>query len=370
MAELGSHQKISRIYPGRPFGTGKDSAFSSATIPTYVRASLTTVANEETDITVSSSSFANDDIVLIHQSRGTNNGQWEINKVASGGGTTSLTLQTGLQYSYTDSGASQAQIIEVPQYTNVTVQSGTWTLPAWGGSTGGVFAMAATGTATITGTISANSRGYRGYGFTDIGNSVGRQGEGSGGDGGAYTSSANGTGGGGGAWPDPRPGGGGGNATHGSGSNYGAAGGNAYLTNMIIGGAGGGGSTGSDAHADGGTGGKSGGIIAIFANKIVVSGGITCNGGNGQNVTYSQSNDGGGGAGGSVLLACNLATLGTTNVTATKGSCPDNSGYDGSVGRIAVHYSGTLDSYTTSPTAIEQLDPGLVQSTGAFISLL
>ncbi len=135
---LNDWQKLTRVLPGKPFGDGSDGAYSSATIPTMTYESCSGTSGS-TSLTTAGTSLANGDIILIHQSRGTGVGQWEINKVASGGGTTSITLSQPLQYTYTDSGSSQAQAVVIPQYTNVTVQSGTWTLSDWAGNTGGLL---------------------------------------------------------------------------------------------------------------------------------------------------------------------------------------------------------------------------------------
>src|SRR3990167_921371 len=155
MAILNAWQRIDRVVSGKPFGDGSDGALSSATIPTMLVDSCSGSATSTT-LTTAGSTFANNDILLIWQVRGTGVGQWEVNKVASGGGTGTLTLSQALNYTYTDSGDSQAQAVKISQYTNVTVQTGTWTLEDWAGNTGGVLVFAANGTLTVTGTISAN----------------------------------------------------------------------------------------------------------------------------------------------------------------------------------------------------------------------
>jgi large repetitive protein len=379
VANLGAYQKISRVLPGQPFGNGADGAYSSATIPTLTKDSCSGTA-ASTTLTTSGSTFANGDVLLIHQSRGTGVGQWEINRVSSGGGSTSLTLQVALQYTYTDSGASQAQAIKIPQYTDVTVQTGTWTVPSWDQNTGGILVFAAKGTTTVTGTISASGKGFVGGAHNSDGSNA-YCGEGTAGAT-AVQTARNGSGGGGGGLHTVgtygASGGGGGNGAAGSNgvvngrapsSTYGVGGlesGAADLTSMTFGGAGGG-APDSDTGA-GGNGGTGGGNIFIFTKAISISGTIVnagLNGGDG--ARYSGA--AGGGAGGSVLIACASGTLGSTKITASAGAGGngyeelDADGGDGAVGRIAVHHSGTITGSST-PSLTDVTDTSLVETQG------
>lgn len=92
-----------------------------------------------------------------------NAGRYEFVSVASVAGNV-ITLGTvcsgtPLRFSY----ANGAQVVRVPQYSSLTVNSGASVVPAaWNGSTGGVVAVIVDGTATINGTINANARGFRG----------------------------------------------------------------------------------------------------------------------------------------------------------------------------------------------------------------
>ena len=108
MAALNAWQKISRVLAS-DFGDG---ASGSATISSdpNTRATITGTATQTTG-TAGSTAFANGDLVMLHQTRGTGAGQWEINRVASGGGTTSLTFSKALQYTY----GPDAQIIKIPR---------------------------------------------------------------------------------------------------------------------------------------------------------------------------------------------------------------------------------------------------------------
>lgn len=179
MAVLNAWQKIDRVLPGKPFGDGVDGDYSSGTIPTITYRSCSG-SSGSTTLTLGSPGFSNGDIILIHQTRGTGAGQWEINKIVSGGGTASLTLQYQLQYTYTDSGDSQAQAIKIPRYNNVTC-SGTWTVTAWNGDIGGIFPLAIS--QTINGSngfvsLNGNNGNYATGGNPGFGSSVGGSGVG------------------------------------------------------------------------------------------------------------------------------------------------------------------------------------------------
>jgi hypothetical protein len=220
------------------FGTGADGALTvtgSQTINnTRTALSTTSNAGQPTLNVASTSGFAVGQEVLIHQTQGTGAGGYEFGKIASIGSGT-LTLQANLQNMYTQGGNSRAQVIRVPHYTDVTIQSGaTLSAPAWDGSTGGILAFRATGTLTINGTISASGGsanenivgsggGFRGGlpaqgangSYADF---HGYSGEGTGGAS-TTTNSANGNGGGGGFSDGGASGGaGGGNATTGGNS--------------------------------------------------------------------------------------------------------------------------------------------------------
>lgn len=295
-------------------------------------------------------SFSNGDLVLIHQTRGSGAGNWELNKIASGGGTTSLTMEHNLTNSYTDSGDNQAQIIEMKQYEDLT--TGSINVPAWNGSKGGIVAFFDSGTCTVNGTINGDGDGFRSTG-SDAAGSQSYAGEGTAG---ALTQSqsANGSGGGGGDHDGAGGGAGhansGSNAEGGDSTNPGSGGnsaGNSGLTSMVMGGAGGQAIQGGVTVAAGGDGGA---IVLIIAKEISISGAITVDGANGND--NGAGYGAGGGAGGSVLIKAQTATLGSTNITASKGSGRSSSwkdGGDGSVGRIHLDYK---DSYSgsTSPT--------------------
>lgn len=338
------------------YGNGSDGAKTVSSNETYdgARASCSGTAAATALTLGAASTFANGDAVIIHQVRGTGAGAWELNKVASGGGTTSITLSYAMCNTYTDSGASQAQVVELKQYSAVTVNgSQTWSAPDWDGDTGGLLAFLCTGTTTVTGSLGLSGKGFRG-GANDPGGDPrdGYQGESSTATG-TQTTAANGMGGGGAAKRagDDGGGGGGGYATSGSvgeegpnstGGAGGGTGGTASLTTLFFGGAGGGtGGTGT-AGAD------SGGVCLIISKIITVTGSVAVNG----NSISSVDMTGGGGAGGSCLFKGQQITLGTNLVTASGGTSDSSGttdGGDGGVGRIHADYATSL-SGTTSPT--------------------
>lgn len=98
---------------------------------------------------ITSGSFASGDHVLIIQMTGDNAGEYEFGVVSSTGAG-SITLSSGLQNEYASGGAGKSQVIKVPRYTNVLLDSGAvLTSAAWDGTTGGVLAFKASGTVEI-----------------------------------------------------------------------------------------------------------------------------------------------------------------------------------------------------------------------------
>ena len=79
--------------------------------------------------------------------------------------TNTITVDTGLDNSYSQSNSSKTQIVRVPQYTDVTVNSGgSITAAAWDGNQGGILAFNASGTVTVDsgGRIDVSGLGFRG----------------------------------------------------------------------------------------------------------------------------------------------------------------------------------------------------------------
>ena len=348
---------------GERYGSGVDGALTISGNTTFSAANAgCSGTSGDTALTLdAASSFANNDLVVIHQSRGTGVGNWELNKISSGGGTTSLTMAYSLINTYTDSGSSQAQIVKLFQYSSVTVNgSVTWTAPAWDENKGGILAFLCTGTTTVTGTISASSKGHIKSSGTSRAASPSNANTGEGTVGASTTgTSANGNAGGGtGGFLDGGPGGGGGSygtsgtaggAGQGTGGSAGNTVGAASLTTMMFGGSGAGGKGEANAGsgAGGGDGTNGGGIVLIISPIITATGSIvsgTTNGGNGYVSGTEGSGGGGSGAGGSLLFKGQNITLGSSIVTATGGTGGTSGGVDsgaggnGGSGRIHVDY--------------------------------
>jgi hypothetical protein len=365
------------------FGDGTDGALTISvnTTEAPIDSSCSGTINT-TSLSATNASFAVGQIILIHQSRGTGAGTWQRNQIQSYTAGT-ITLETALNATYTDSGASQAQVRVLKQYTNVTINSGiTYTCKAWDGNVGGIIGWLANGTTTSTGTITANGNngssgndpaggagiGFRGgQGLDGTPTITAYQGEGTAGAS-SQSQSANGNGGGAGsenAAPGGEAGGGGGNGTAGSNATTsrpglgGSTAGSADLTTMVFGGGGGGGAR--EATNNTGSGGGGGGIIFITSADLVVTGAITSNGGNGGDPS-GNSAAGGGGAGGSILFKVQTATLGSSLVTATAGSGGNGYAGAGGVGRIHLDYY-TSYTGTTSPTLDATQDGSLVTNT-------
>ncbi|MCK5803817.1 MAG: DUF2341 domain-containing protein, partial [Lentisphaeria bacterium] len=142
---------------------GSDGALAVTAADTVVNtyAYLTGVAaTSATTIAVNDGAgFSDGDKILILQvQNGTDRGSaghYEIRTIASGGGTAEFTLDQGLDNGYR-SGAFNtqdawvAQVVRIPQYTTVTVESGgSIVAPVWDGTTGGIVIFYASGAVMI-----------------------------------------------------------------------------------------------------------------------------------------------------------------------------------------------------------------------------
>ena len=362
--------------PSDMFGDGRDGALIVATNTTNnpIDAACTGTTGAQT-LNATNAFFAPGQRILIHQTQGTNAGQWERNTI-QGYTTGTITLATLLKGTYT----TGAQVLVLMQYTNVTINNGvTWTAKSWNGTTGGILAFLANGSVTVNGTIYAKGQtagiaesntGFRG-GQTNVSNAPGQQGEGLTGTG-TTSHSANGIGGGGGGNTPNQLGsgaGGGGGIAGGNGSDSygGASGGSNDLTTMTFGGGGGAGGCGDSRYTNAGlSGGGAGGIIYITGASFVVNTGglVTANGGN----SYTSSSSGaeypgGGGGGGSILLKYQTATLGSGLVTAQGGTSATRSGGGfnptsgtGGNGRIRIEYCTNLSGSTNPPASTQKLN--------------
>lgn len=351
------------------FGDGSDGdlVISSNTTFSTANAGCSGTSGTKSLTIDAASTFANGDLVLIIQTRGSRSDpNWELNKIISGGGSTSLTLEFNLTRTYTDSGASQAQIMKLSQYSSVTVNSGvTWTAPAWDQNKGGIIAFLCNGAVTVTGTISTVSKGYLGGAAGNTGDTSGYCGEGSGLASTLNTADPDGSGGG---KSGVYSAGGGHATTKTSSSAVGTADGTASLTQFYLGAGGGGGSSGS---AGNGAGGRGAGSVMIFGKSITVTGAITGTGDQGGSTVSQRA--GSGGAGGAALFKGEDIVLGTTKVVFNygpkgTGNEANSNNTDGSVGRIHADYSKTF-SGTTTPTIDTTNDTTIIESsnTGNFI---
>lgn len=266
----------------------------------------------------STSGFMVGDEILVLQVQGTGAGNYEFGKIVQINSCW-LTLESNLSNSYVTPN-SAAQVIKVPQYTNVTI-SGKLTAHPWDGNTGGVLAFRAKGDVTLNGgSIDTSYIGFRGGSRINTPAAQGKQGEtitgvgtlsrmplepGAGGGGGG--SNEGGAAAGGGSYRTP--GGSGFDPSYGD-PGYGASTlyGSSTLTQLFFGSSGGSGGTDDSAWngiAFSGRGGNGGGITYIEANSIKGTGSILSKGEKGEDhdgVADSEQGGGGGGAGGSIKL--------------------------------------------------------------------
>jgi hypothetical protein len=362
-------------------GNGQDGdvVISTDTTDTSANQKATGTISTTAVTTDAAGAFANGDIVMIRQVRGSNAGEWEFNKIASGAGTTSLVMERLLTHTYSNTGSDRAQIVEVKQYRSFSVSAGkTLTVPEWNGDTGGELWFTCLSSPLVNGIINASEKGFIGADGPTGANQDGKQGEGTGGAGGAASTAANGNGGGGGdrgGSTRANAGGGGGNAFAGSNGVTGGAGGtvgtggnavgNVANTLINFGGGGGGGgaaTTSASYNTSKGRGGRGGGIIGVLGVALTIdpsTGMIKLSGGAGTNGARDGSGGGGGGGAGcfigkvkSALLGTNLM-IGIGGVGGVEGGFPNQiQGGVGSVGRIHFDflYPGGIMG-TTNPTA-------------------
>ena len=371
-------------------GTGRNGGLgvsaNNTIINLYARVSTAAASGSTSVLVTSNPGIAAGDLVMVLQMTGitpvpasggpasvdlSNDalGRWELARV-SGATATTVTLTAPLLYSYSVPGA---QVIRVPEYTDVNVSSGSLIAQPWNGLTGGVLAFLATGTVTNTASISGTTRGFRAgpsiqdtaapirtgcTGLDEAPPAGGRKGEGIAPT--RYAANQGGLGrvmnaGGGGVCYRAGGGGGGNGGAGGQGGNsdllldgnrpVGGQGGAALVyseqTRLVPGGGGGAG------HAPSGTaqaGGAGGSIIWFRASQLVGNGTIVSNGVNAPFFT-TQDAGGGGGAGGTIYMrlggpaSCNLlqAIGGNGSSTPVSGAGP---GGGGGGGRLLVQSCG------------------------------
>ena len=328
---------------------------SEVTVNHYTRPTANVPAGAGQLNVVDASAFETGDEVLFLQTRGADAGQHDYRRITLSGAAT-FVLDAPLGFACSISGDARCQIVRVPQFTTATVQNGgKLTAPAWDGQVGGVLVMRVQGTATLSGAVNMNGRGFRGgLGFTEPIN-TGRQGEShagspaqstvalfGGGGGGAPNSNCPagcvGGGGGGGAYAAAGTDGQSGDYNDTKGGKGGAPYGAANLSVLHLGSGGGAGGRDQD-NGKSGDGGNGGGLIVIFAAKITGGGPVSADGTNGEaGQAGGENGGGGGGAGGAIHLSANTLTISkVTALAGLAGASPTSyptAGGPGAVGRI------------------------------------
>ncbi|MBU0758151.1 MAG: DUF2341 domain-containing protein, partial [Nanoarchaeota archaeon] len=316
------------------------------------------------------SAFSEGDEILIMQvqnSSGGKAGLFEIKEIDSIEGDY-ITLTSAIENSYysgtfDSTSSTSTQIVRIPEYTNVTVNSGTSIVAKdWDGYSGGVVIFRSKGAVQIEGNINVSENGFRGGAYKSYpgGWSYGYRGEGYKGSRNSGTVTAvdsaggagdpgssghgNGAGGGGGGYADAGEDGqtsddNGGADPPGDGG-FGA--GNANLTIIHFGGGGGTGGQ-HDTAGSTGPGGDGGGIVMIYSYNINGSGSILSYGGDAAASSGTYKGGSGGGAGGTIYLTA--SNINVTSINASGGfyTCGTQGcgfrGGEGSEGRIRLDYS-------------------------------
>ncbi|MCP4918596.1 MAG: hypothetical protein GY913_16965 [Proteobacteria bacterium] len=376
-------------------GSGNDGSLTASTETNLTDSGdilvygVTAISGSDVTVDATTSLSAGDEVLVINVHGGdsayTNVGVYEFGGISSVSGTT-VTLTSSLAETFGESSNSdltdQTIVLQrVPNYTDVTVQSGgSLIVDAWDGSRGGILAFRASGTVSVEsgGSISASGLGYSG-GATGTsyncdsyqGESYAGEGDGDGdgacsaynetyghwannyGGGGAHITGAGGDYAGGATDGDSWTGG---SATPPyAGDTYGSA----DLGSLFFGSGGGGVWYGSTTPKGGtpGAGGSGAGILFIAAYEIeaVGTGAISADGADTNNAAQGSWTYGaGGGAGGSVWLMADVLDLDTDSVTTLGGigeSLHTRLGGDGGVGRIRLDYNelnGTAYGSTTT----------------------
>ena len=338
-------------------GTVTDNSVASNIVATSTTATASTTVASVTG-------FSAGQYVMLYQVTGSGAGQYEFQLVRSVVGN-SLFFYNNLSNQYDKDSSSTAEVIKVSEYHNVSISGGTWTAPAWNGSTGGVLVAFLTGQLLQTGGAITAPNGFGGGSGYGQGSGISPANQGNSASStvtGGLSSSANGQAGGGGGTngvPGNGAGGGGGYGTGGSsgGSVNSApvgAGGNTAgtptLSLLYFGGSGGGGDCVTAGPCSSGSGATSPGIVFISAASTTISGGSLTS--NGQAGGTGTASGGGASSGGSIRLpdwlSLNVGSNLVTALSASGGGTSPGGGGSG-VGRIAGVSQASL-SGTTNPT--------------------
>jgi len=368
------------------FGSGANGAvtISSDTTNSPIDSACSCAINSNT-LYATNVSFAADQLIYIHQSRGTGAGTYQKTKIQSYTAGVITTVDS-LNFDYNSTGQNKAQVLVRSQYTDVTINTTkTWTAKAWNGTVGGILSFVYNGTYTNNGTISAAGRGYRGGSAISSASQTGQQGEGTTGTAGTQSRLQNGSGGGGGPAHSASTGGGGagqgaggGNYTVGQGVfTAGAAsssiGGDAVATSAKSLFGGGGGSGGTRFAASSGTGGAGGGIIEIDGATLINAGTIQARGLVGTASATSGNGHGGTGASGTIRFNGQTISMGVGVVLANSVAGVESPGDEenGGTGGSGPIYANYLISAvgTTTPNYIATQDGTLVTSAGYQVRL-
>ena len=355
LLEFTSLAQLSLNYTPRVFPSLVINATQRLEVGTFVKVVEGKKGSPLLKVTDTNTGFSVGDDILIHQTTGTEAGDYDLNTIDAIL-IDSFQLHKPLSKDFTDG----AQAVKFEKYALLTLQRGAvLTSKAWDGNVGGILAVRVLGRLSLNngGAFNMSGKGYRGGdGVCTLGSNVGKQGEsplglgiqsyrpnGGGGGGGdgvtnvgsklqpptGYDSSA--AGGGGGAYFDNGfPG------TKGIGHSCGGCGGYggvSYETDLAeklffgSGGGAGGGNQGWKSRCGGG-GGSGGGIIVVDASEVVGVGVVSSEGISG---TTSKGGGGGAGAGGSILFISEEAN--GFSVEGGTGGGGDSAGGDGGVGR-------------------------------------
>lgn len=372
-----------------PFGDGSDGSLvvnsANQVVNDYTYLTGNELSGDDIISVNDASSFSTDDEILIIQMQNNSNGvagQYEYGIISSIS-TNDITLQNSLNndfYSGTfadnpeDSGTS-TQVVRIPHYTNLTIDSGSIVAQKWNGRVGGIIALKAQDEILFEngGVVNVSHQGFRGGTCGLCGDDWdGGRGEGIvgwqlGGGTQDYTDavSLNNVNGGGGSQVEDDnggdPGAGGGHGIAGEDavdqqSIYDSTGGdsigNANLSLMYFGGGGGAGSDndGNTPFSED----SDGGGIAIITSKNIINASVYSQGEDGiTDCSEGFSGNSGAGAGGTIWIQGEAVSLidvdatGGDGVYETCGSTGEKSG-DGGNGRVRLDYTTLTGTPTPS----------------------
>lgn len=299
-------------------GNGQDGEvlITSDTTLSPIDATCTATGGTKT-ISATNSSFDSGQVILIHQTKGSNEGRREYNLIDSYTAGT-ITTVFPLDYSY----SSGAQVLVVPQISYLYVASGKFLYPkAWdpGTGLGGILAYMINGAIDIRGYISMVGRGFLG-GALAAPTSPGNPGEGLGGGGGGDNAS-----GGGGSYGSSTPASGGSNDSMPQDGYYS---GDPTVAAFFLGTGGGAGSAGDSARTAGANGSAA---CLLNGEELIITGGILLDGANATSSASGYNRNGGGGAAGAFIYKGKTAS-GIDLITSAGGLGGYNSGLGGNRG--------------------------------------